>query len=195
MSRNSKQYEPEDEYIYDDEEATEVSKETLLPRGMRDLPIDKRLARCTQALFFEFKHSTTVKDIPAPYTLKPYDWTNNGCLHKSMYLIYMECDSEYEAAMKLLGSWPHWNKLKKLEWFREELDKWNAEIELREQALARSKLIKLTEAGNVTAAKTLLAGTKAKAGRPEGKGKRKDIPVEETLEEMLKSTETAKQSK
>jgi hypothetical protein len=171
-----------------DIEKRPLCKDDLLPHGKKDLPIDEQFTKCTQALFFEFKHCTTIQ-LPAPYTLKPYDWINNGNLHKSMYLIYMECDSEYEAAMRLLGSWPHWCRLRKLEWFREELDKWNAELQLREQAIAKSKLLALTEAGNVTAARTLLTGTKeAKPGRPSKGGKREDDVVDTTIEEMIQST-------
>ena len=63
---------------------------------------------------------------------------------------------------------------------------------LRESALARSKLVALTEAGNVTAARTLLNEKKVtgrKAGKPKGKGKRTDDTLPGDLEEMLERTE------
>lgn len=114
----------------------------------------------TQGLFYEFRHQTTCKT-PAVYTLKDKDW--EGC--KSMYLIYMQCDSEYEAAQVLLGSWTHWNKLKATSWFATHLEKWNEERTIREESLAHKALLSQTKRGNVTAAKALLSGTK-KPGRP-----------------------------
>lgn len=117
----------------------------------------------TQALFYEYRHQSTCKT-PAVYTLKDKDW--EGC--KSMYLIYMQCDSEYEAAHALLGSWTHWTKLKGTSWFASHLEKWNEERTIREEALAHKTLLDQAKEGNVTAAKALMSGTK-KPGRPANK--------------------------
>lgn len=147
-----------------------ISKKCLLPRKADSLPIDSNLVGTTQAMFFEHRYSTTSK-VTAPYCLKPYDWEKDGITYRSMYLIYMSCDSEYEAAIKLLGSYPHWQKLAKAPWFRKHLDKWNDELVLREQALAKSELVALTQRGNVTAARTLL-NTKKVVGRKKSEGGR-----------------------
>lgn len=115
----------------------------------------------TQALFYEFRFQTKCED--APYTLGEFD--HKG--HKSMYQIYMGCDSEYEAAQKLLGSWKHWERLSECGWFKEYLEKWRDERQIREAALGKKVLIEKAEEGFVPAAKALLelAG-KRKAGRP-----------------------------
>ena len=172
-----------------DEETREVNKQSLRPKVGGALPILAGLVGCTKALFYEHRHQTTVT-IPAPYCLKANDHVFNGVTYRSMYLIYMSCDSEYEAAIKLLGNYQHWTKLKKCSWFLPYVEEWNAELELRESALAKSKLVQLTEAGNVTAARTLLNDKKgAGVGKPPKKGARKDDIVPGDLDEMLERAE------
>ncbi len=117
----------------------------------------------TMGLFYEFRHQGEADPV---YTLKEYDW--KGCL--SMYKIYMNSGSEYEAAMKLLGSWPHWRKLCKCSWFKPYLEEWKEEVLIREAALGKSVLIEAAEDGNVTAAKELVNQLNKKApGRPSKK--------------------------
>lgn len=115
----------------------------------------------TQGLFYEFRFQSS-NETPM-YNLGEFDYKD--C--KSMYKIYIACDSEYEAAMKLLGSWKHWEKLADCGWFKEHIDKWREEREIREAALSKKVLIEQTEEGNITAAKALhdISG-KRKAGRP-----------------------------
>ena len=173
-----------------DEEPKSIGKEDLLPRTGKDLPIDQRLVGTTQALFYEFRHQTT-SIVEAPYCLKPYDFIVGDVNYRSMYLIYMTCDSEYEAAIKLVGSYPHWQKLTEAAWFKKHLATWNAEITLREDAIARSKLVQLTQKGNVTAARTMLTTSKP-AGRPPKEGSRKsDTDKVSDLDEMLQRVDDA----
>jgi hypothetical protein len=114
----------------------------------------------TQGLFYEYRHQSTNK---APYNLKERDWKGT----KSMYQIYMSCDSEYEAAMRLLGSWKHWQTLLNSPFFAKEVEKWREEREIKDAAMAKSVLVEQANEGNVAAAKTLLdMSTKRKAGRP-----------------------------
>ena len=174
-------------------EAT-VDKATLLPKTGSDLPIAKDLVGCTQALFFEYRHQTT-SGVLAPYCLKSYDHEYKGRTYRSMYLIYISCDSEYEAAIKLLGNYAHWLKLKATTWFAPHLEAWNEELTLREEALARSKLVTLTEAGNVTAARTLLGNKKNPVGKPKKSAARKDDVTVDDIDSMLRRTEGASQQK
>jgi len=179
--------EPEKEY-----EIEEVNKLSLRPKVGAELPIAQRLVGCTKALFYEHRHQTTV-DMDAPYCLKANDHEFKGVVYRSMYLIYMSCDSEYEAAIKLLGNYQHWTKLKRCTWFLPYVEEWNAELRLRESALARAKLVQLTEAGNVTAARTLLNDKKiAGVGKPKGKGQRKPDVLPGDIEEMLERTDMTK---
>lgn len=172
-------------------EIEEVNKLSLRPKVGDQLPIAQRLVGCTKALFYEHRHQTTV-ELDAPYCLKANDHEFKGVVYKSMYLIYMSCDSEYEAAIKLLGNYQHWTKLKRCTWFLPYVEEWNAELRLRESALARAKLVMLTEAGNVTAARTLLNDKKiAGVGKPKGKGNRKPDICSGDLDEMLERTDTS----
>lgn len=182
---------PEEKLVEEPALPTEVNKLSLRPRVGDALPIDPVLVGCTKALFYEHRHQTTVS-VGAPYCLKANDHTFKGVTYKSMYLIYMGCDSEYEAAIKLLGNYQHWTKLKRCTWFIPYVEDWNAELVLREAALAKSKLVTLTEEGNVTAARTLLNEKKiatAKVGKPKSKGGRKDDVVPGDIEAMLERTD------
>lgn len=172
----------------DDTEKT--LKQTLLPKKDDELPIDIQLRHCTQALFYEFRHKTSGK-VRAPYCLKDYDYSYGGFTYLSMYMIYMECDSEYEAGIKLLGSYGHWNKLKETAWFTPYFERWEAERNIRDEAMARSVLISLAEAGNVTAAGKIFNNSKSKgnSGRPRKGGSRKPAPVHESLDSMIERTE------
>lgn len=175
-------------------EDTPTDKVSLLPKTGTALPISKDLVGCTQALFFEYRHQTT-SGVLAPYCLKSYDHEYQGRNYRSMYLIYISCDSEYEAAIKLLGNYAHWLKLKATSWFAPHLEAWNEELTLREEALARSKLVALTEAGNVTAARTLLGNKKSTVGKPRKNAQRKNDINTDDLDSMLRRTETASQQK
>lgn len=115
----------------------------------------------TQALFWEYRHQTGADY--TPFTLKERD--HSGCI--SMYRLYMSCETEYEAALKILNSWKHWQILCDAPWFQKELSKWREEREIRELALGKAVLIKNAEEGNVAAAKALIdTSSKRKAGRP-----------------------------
>lgn len=115
----------------------------------------------TQSLFYEFRFSTGSDYIP--FCMKEKDYKG----HLSVYRLYMECDSEYEAAYKLLNSWKHWQILSASPWFAKELKKWREEREIKEFALGKAALIKEAESGNITAAKSLIdLSGKRKAGRP-----------------------------
>lgn len=137
------------------------------------LPIPEGLAGMTQGLFYEYRHQTTCK-IPAFYNLKNKDWKDT----KSMYLLYMTYETEYDAAIGILGSWPHWQKLCTTSWFKKYRDKWEEERVIRDDALAKRTLIEQAKDGNVTAAKALMSGGD-KPGRPA----RKKSPKKDTTRE------------
>ncbi len=175
------------------EDEDKTIKQSLLPKAMDDLPIPVQFHKVTKALFYEFRFQTTVKD-KAPYTLGNHDYERDGHIYLSMYQIYMTCDSEYEAAIKILGSFPHWRKLKKCKWFQEYIEQWESERNIRDEAIARSQLVKLAEAGNVTAARTLYANSKAttkERGRPPKGGSRTKGPALSDLDVMLGRSEGA----
>lgn len=178
----------------EEEDLEKSLKQRLFPCTDDELPINPGLRICTKALFYEFRHHTTSK-ITAPYCLKDWDYEYNGVTYLSMYMIYMRCDSEYEAAIQLLGSYKQWCKLRECSWFIPYIERWEAERNIRDEAVARSILVALTEAGNVTAAKTVYANsnkTKAEGvGRPARSGKRSAPPINDTLDGMLNSSREA----
>ncbi len=143
----------------------------------------------TQALFYEYRHQA--KSEYMPYTMKDRDYKG----YLSVYKIYMSCESEYEAAQKILNSWKHWEFLCESPWFAKELAKWREERDIRDAANAKSILMEESFKGNVTAAKAVLdMTTKRKAGRPtkvEVAGEKKkqaaiDNKVSNLLERMSK---------
>lgn len=79
----------------------------------------------TQSLFIE--HSN--ESYPAFFTLKKVD--RKGAI--SMYRKYMEIadPTEYQVAIQLLGSWDHWQALKRSKWFTEELTGWREELKVK----------------------------------------------------------------
>lgn len=120
----------------------------------------------TKALFFEW-HDDEVSPL---YTLK--DQECNGL--PSMYQIYIHSTDEYEAAMKLVGSIRHWEKLCGSKWFMEGvgapaghrgLKAWREDLILRDRSRAKAMLVQEAEKGSVTAQKILLelGGTKTQS--------------------------------
>lgn len=133
--------------------------------------IGEKNVKFTQGLFVEFQNS----DDTAPYTFKDFDVCKNERVYVSFSSVYLDSTDEYEAAMRLVGSWKHWQKLCQLKWFVDGLPQFNwegldslrATMNARDRSLARRKLLEAAEQGNVTAAKAVLDGKEVKkAGRP-----------------------------
>ena len=146
--------------------------------------IGGRNVKLTQGLFVEFQNS----DDTAPYTFKEFDVHKNERRYVSFSQVYLDSADEYEAAMRLVGSWKHWQKLLSLKWFLEGLPQYNwegieslrATVQARDRSLARRKLLEAAADGNVTAAKSILEGKEVKkAGRP-AKG-----PLEEEFNDNI----------
>ena len=90
----------------------------------------------TQSLFIEYPHAS----YPAFFTLKKQD--KNGAI--SMYKKYMEIadPTEYKVAIRLLGSWNHWQALKRSKWFMEHLTDWREELKVK---LESERYFEMTE--------------------------------------------------
>ena len=88
----------------------------------------------TQGLFFETAQDKT----NIVYTLKDQDMhLEDGTVLPSLKQLYLqeEDTTEYEFANKHLGGWPHWQRLLKIKWFREEYaQEWRTELELKLKA-------------------------------------------------------------
>ncbi len=88
--------------------------------------------RYLKKLFYEYSKDTCL------YTLKDKD-------HKgfpSLYRLYMEeADlTEFIFAGKYLESWEHWQLLQECSWFKEYLNRWRTELELKIKAEALKRL-------------------------------------------------------
>ena len=120
----------------------------------------------TSSLFYERRHLNNNLAIPL-YNLSKLDHHDT----LSMYNIYMSQPTEYDAAMFLLGDWKHWEVLCGTKYFKSYIASWREERAVKEASIAHRVLLEAAEAGNVTAAKTILLDARKveKAGRPSNK--------------------------
>lgn len=149
----------------------------------------------TQSLFIETPH----KSYPAFFTTKKYDVTRNGTTYHSLYLKYMEIadPTEYQVALRLFGSWGHWEALCKSKWFKELLTDWRNELRVRMESdryFEMSARAKDDSVQGISATKWLADryGEKsiAKRGRPSKQEKEAHLRrlAEDTAEESEDAT-------
>lgn len=140
---------------------------------MKPFSFPETFRNATRSMFWEHRHITKIPGVTPPFNLKEEDDEENGVY--SLYKLYMSYTTEYEAALGILGSWEHWRKLCKCKWFQPYRNTWEEERLLREEAEAKKTLIEKARAGNITAARSLLAyEQKKKADRnsvKQGKGR------------------------
>ena len=116
----------------------------------------------TLSLFVETNNDN---DTPV-FTLKPRD--HNGCVSlKQLYLSYDD-PTEYSFAIEVLGSWEHWLKLSNSTWFKEYIEAWRLELEVKLRSKGIKEIRNQAAAGNKDAAKWLAekGWDKRQAGRP-----------------------------
>lgn len=104
-------------------------------------------------------------ETPPVYTLKEHEIVYKNKQLPSAYQVILWSNSEYDAAIRLLGSIRHWERLKKSKRIWENGVTSTAAIPLsialedmnqRIQALAKNVLIQEAQEGNVNAAKSIL---------------------------------------
>lgn len=136
----------------------------------------------TEGLFVEYGNPDAI------FTLSTQDKIKDGKKYLSMYLIFMACADEYEAAEKLVGSQQHWKRLTETKFFMDGvynhnnnygLKYWREDMRKRDESLAKRTLIAQAKAGNVNAAKALKADekkvAKSKTNTPKVKDDHDDI--------------------
>lgn len=133
----------------------------------------------TQGLFYEYRYQHGFEW--TPYTLREDDW--QGCL--SMRKIYLQQGSEYEAAQLLLGSWDHWNRLKRCSWFKDLAVQWEEERKIREASDAKRLLMEHAEEGSIQAAKAIFDNVAPKRGRPSTQEKAQLVREDKDLDDFL----------
>ena len=134
----------------------------------------------TQSLFYEWNNPDADFSMRDTGTEKFYT-AKSGKKYLSIPHLFRNCNTEYECAVAMLGSWDHWKKLCGLDWFLSGsingvqytgLLDWRAEQQLRDEAAAKQVIMDAIKSGDVNAAKFLYEKCKkdgAKAGRPEKK--------------------------
>jgi len=144
----------------------------------------------TESLFLETFRRDLKGDYEPVYTMRPFD--HKGC--RSAYLIYMNADTEFDAAMQIVGDMRHWRRLCGLKWFMkgsedglfDGLETWRKDKAEKDATEIIRQLKDKAADGNVPAQKILLDTakevSKARVGRPE---KQKDLTPEETREAKI----------
>jgi len=129
------------------------------PETDRAILFDVRGCKRTQTLFIDVTADKT--KYPPLYTMRGQD--QKGLI--SAYQIYMHSINEYDAAIKLVGSIEHWERLCELQWFMEGLvsksfagiHKWRQDMVERDIMLAKKTLLyNASVMGDTSAARTLI---------------------------------------
>jgi len=120
---------------------------------------------------------------------------------RSAYRIFMDADSEYDAAIELVGEWALWVKLCEYRWFVEGLESktdhiglntWREHKAFKIEQEGIAGLRKAAKEGNVSASKELIAvakrqmGEVKKVGRPK-KEEDDDFSVESSVSDIFKN--------
>lgn len=151
----------------------------------------------TQGLFYEWNNQD------APFTMRDtgqeeYYVARSGKKYLSLAYVFRNSISEYDCAMKTLGSWAHWQELKRRTkgWFESGvvngvkysgLNDWIAEKQIAEESAARAVLMEAVDNGDVNAAKFVYdKRTKAVKGRPE---KKQTAPKKSSVVQLAKRIE------
>lgn len=152
------------------------------PAASDPVLFDSRGARRTASLFMETTTDGTKNPI---FTLR--DYHRDG--KQSAYLLYMESDTEYDAAMKLVGSMGHWRSLMAKPWFMTGdpdrgffgLNQWREDMAMRDANFAMRVLRDKVNDGDQRAAQFLVnyatKGDIAGNNKPGPKAKAKKKPA------------------
>lgn len=143
----------------------EFKKERWEAATKGEIHVPKDMNRATAALFWEHRHSARLakrgKKPLFNLSMRDHDDT------LSFPQLYFQCDSDYEAAMVILGSFDHWQRLCEAKWFAEKLAIWQEEKAMRDVAHGRAKIRELADNGNLAACKFLAAGGLNDKPKPE----------------------------
>lgn len=143
------------------------------PSSSDPVLFDVRGARRTASLFLE---TTMDSNLPPVFTLR--DFEKNGL--PSAYVMYLESDTEYDAAIKMVGCMTHWRILCAKPWFMNGnpdknflgLAQWRLDMAARDATEAMRVIKDQVANGDKQAAQFLLnyatKGEFAGKGRPAG---------------------------
>lgn len=154
----------------------------LIPDGWSPLP--DNMQPYLAALFWENRFSSRASErgLTPIYNLTRRDDEENGTL--SLYQLYMQCATEYEAALVLIGSLSAWNDLCKMAWFICHVERWREEMLVRDAAIGRSAILRAAANGNHQAGK-LLTDTVPKSSRGKGRPVNKESHGDSKMDELV----------
>lgn len=139
----------------------------------------------TQSLFLETH--TGSNDAPV-YTLRHHE--HNGL--PSARQVYLEAadPTEFRAAIALLGSWEHWQRLTRTGWFQTYLGDWREELEVRLRSEGVREVRRIAGAGgqqSLMAARWLAerGWTPTKRGRPSNAEKEAERKKQARIDEEV----------
>lgn len=97
----------------------------------------------TGSLFYEFR----VDGYEPIWTLSEQDRTIDGKTYPSLMKMYLECrdPTEYRFAMELLGSWSHWSKMCRTNWFGPHVEHWREVLEVKLRSEGIQKMMENTD--------------------------------------------------
>lgn len=144
--------------------------------------IDSMGRPLTQSLFLEISYDPEV----AIYTTKDYDHEYEGKVFPSLKKLYLQMEDvvEYEFATTYLLGWKHWQRICNNKLFRDQVEEWRTELELKLRSQAIQDIINMTaEEKSFQAAKWLAdkGWDKRKAGRPTKEDVAKETKIQASL--------------
>ncbi len=116
-------------------------KDIPKPDGVTEqLKIERNSISLTTALFRETGYGKG-KDI---FTLEDEDFIQQGKTFYSLKKRYLECRDphEYTFAVKWIGSWKHWLRIKESERLRPHVEEWADELEVKLRSEGLAKIMK-----------------------------------------------------
>lgn len=163
----------------------EIWKKTRSPTGYR-----------TRSLFVDVqRHMRSEEDIEASlYWLERRNYTDDDTrpVLKEHYLASMD-PTGYETAIKFLGSYDHWDyMMKSCAWFRDAVNQWKEELEVRlkSKAIAKIKEIAFSEDKQSLAAAKYIAT--ADYDKVDGRGRPSNVEIRGKLKEAIEISEADK---
>lgn len=144
----------------------------------------------TQSLFWETRHES----YPAYFTTKRQPIERDGQTYISLYEKYMEIadPTEYQVAIRLLGSWDHWKALLSAQWFQELVSEWRTELRIKMESDRYFKMKEVSEDATKGRENAAVQATKWLADRytPGDRKAKRGRPTKEEKKAHLKAVET-----
>lgn len=138
----------------------------------------------TRSLFFEVAPDSDA----AIYTLKDHDHTVRGKLFPSLYKLYMEEEdpTEYLFATKHLDSFKHWEMLCEATFFKNHVERWRKELNLKMTAdnIQRIKVLAASEDRGALEAQKYIAEKKWLVKEPT-RGRPSKAEINKNLKEHM----------